>query len=963
MAKFIGAPLAICAIILQFIKFINALQYDFSSSLRSLVADALVASHINMDDLGMATLMCPRQINGIEYVWHPQPTADHNFCLETYVIENGEFHSVPLSTVVITEIRRLNFWKTSRPSQTDLHIDLMDDYIYAITENRFVFICGPRGLVLSEALQAQLASLDGFAEIDAHPWEPRTPLVDEIAKIGGSLGVVFLHRGRKHKLMQGCGSRPSPLFASDNVTVDSETGTRSCMVDPMSELPIGFICQGRIEPDDCMKYLLDKTDGVVTAPTPHLYRNFNHRGKWVIAQYFDGLALRAFKGECRCINPKTGRVKARIEVRWKTEYICDITSMIARNRFNPISGPWCSVMLHPGATLTIKLPKQTVKSAAADLEFEEDGDVEEDALTAPFSQLPSIHEYETEFKPDVSLILRQRQTIYDIDLYDEILIQDALTGGAFEVDVSQMEGGEVKLKYRMDKPLALRSGYNSFLYHWTFISRNENVLEKIRAVVNVSFAPTYRYNIIGCDRWKPGMFDPANDSESLAIKVVGNGMALTSEWLVNVSSGEQQAGIQCGRNEDLFPNNCESTGYDISSNQVAPFPTSVRNATLYPVRGFQVFDMSFQNVPVSHACSCVDEHGYETSRLVLRSNRYEEYTYTVSREAAYQWLMPYSLLPWNEVALFYGDHTHMQSIMLHNMPQIPIKLHSGTKILMRCVLDEGVYDDENDAVVPPTWLPDYPRHHHYKVDTTTYGPMLISKLNGERIAGTKGGLDISISEYTDEYCDLAITSNSGAILVSKDPDHSEYVPITFVCGKELSESDFGQVNDNALAADIPPPVAPLEDYTWNVVQIDVEMTDPYMQGCGITDSRDMFFKPETPKLYDTYRQLQFGCKINIQAAEEAAFYCPAPYVLDPPNCFYQVSVNGEVKNLMDISQSLVASRTNHFVTLKFDSARIGPGETLHQTPPLECRCVTIKGVILSTIQIENYYSKEWVAQM
>ncbi|CDR96815.1 hypothetical protein BBBOND_0307190 [Babesia bigemina] len=957
MAKFIGAQLAICAIILQFIGFIDAFESVLRNFGNRLISNALVAFHINMDDIGMATLACPRQVNGTEYVWHPQPTADHDNTLTTYVIEDGKFRSVPFSKVVVTEAPRPYVRKVPKESQTELHIDLMDDHIYAITENRFALICGPRNLVLSEALQAQLARRRHIYEREVYIWDQTVPLVDEIAKTGKSLGVVFLHRGRKHKLMQGCGSRPSPLFASDNVTVDSETGTRSCMVDPMSELPIGFICQGRIEPDDCMKYLLGKTDGVVTAPTPHLYRNLNNRGKWVIAQYYNGLALRAFNGECRCIDPKTGRVKARIEVRWKTEYICDITSMIARNRFNPISGPWCSVMLHPGATLTIKLPKQTVKSAAADLEFEEDGDIDEDALRVPYSQLPSTHAYETAFKPDTALTLRQIQTISAIDHYDEILIHEAFTGNVLDVDVSQMERGEVKLKYRIDRPLALRRGCNSFLYHWTFISRNQYVLEKIRAVVNVSFAPTYRHDIIGCDRWRPGMFNPANDIGSLAIRDMGNGIGLTSEWLVSVMSGKKQAGIRCGDNEELLPNNCESTGYDLSSNQIAPFPTSVRNATLYPIRGFQVFEMSFQNVPVSHSCSCVNEHGYETSRLILRSNRREGYMYTVRREEAYRRLMPYSLLPWTEVALFYGVSNPMRSIVLHNMPHRPIKLHSGTEFFMRCVMSHALYNGENNAAAIPTWLPDDPGYNHYKVDTTADGHRLIRKPHEERIAGTRGGFTIILSEYTEEYCGLMIKSNSGAILVSRDPDHSEYVPMTFVCGKELSETDFGPINDGAYADTIPQVIAPLEEYTWNVVQIDVEMTDPYMQGCGITDSRDMLFKPETFKINDAEGK-EIGCKIDIQAANEAAFYCPAPYILDPPDCFNQVYVDGKVMNIGDISQSLVASHSNHFVTLKFNSELIGPGETLRKTPPLECRCVTTKGVVLSTIQIENYYAEE-----
>ncbi|CDR93846.1 hypothetical protein BBBOND_0101750 [Babesia bigemina] len=94
-----------------------------------------------------------------------------------------------------------------------------------------------------------------------------------------------------------------------------------------------------------------------------------------------------------------------------------------------------------------------------------------------------------------------------------------------------------------------------------------------------------------------------------------------------------------------------------------------------------------------------------------------------------------------------------------------------------------------------------------------------------------------------------------------------------------------------------------------------------MQGCGVTYELDELFKPETP------------------------------------NCFYQVSVNGEVKDLGELSESMFTTRSNHFIILKFDSDNIGPGEELRQTPPLECRCTTVKRIVLSTIQIENYYSK------
>ncbi|CDR94135.1 hypothetical protein BBBOND_0104440 [Babesia bigemina] len=144
--------------------------------------------------------------------------------------------------------------------------------------------------------------------------------------------------------------------------------------------------------------------------------------------------------------------------------------------------------------------------------------------------------------------------------------------------------------------------------------------------------------------------------------------------------------------------------------------------------------------------------------------------------------------------------------------------------------------------------------------------------------------------------------------------------------------------------------------TEHFVEVHVETTDPCLQGCGVKSSSYELFKPDKPKIYDDNGE-DSGRKIDIQAANEAAFYCPPPYVLDPPNCFHQVLVEGEAKSVIDISKSLIESASNHFVILKFDRELVGPGETLRQTQPLECRCVTIKGIVLSTIHIEHYYAK------
>ncbi|GBE62130.1 hypothetical protein, conserved [Babesia ovata] len=939
----------------HYIRFIETLRCDFGHPAALLSRNALVMCHIDTGNSSSATAICPNRVNDTEYIWYPQATLNDGVHLKTYVSENGQFRSTLLSEVVRYEAMNNLIRTVSTPSTTELHMSLSFSELFVIGEHRLIFLCGPRHLILSAALQSILGGLKSANQTQEFPSTPSTPLTQEISKIGHGLGVLFLYRGRQHLPLQGCGNRPSPLFAPDNVvTVDPVTRTRSCVVDPMSKPPIGFLCEGRIEPNDCMKSLLDKNGGIMTVPEPFPYWGFEDSKPWVIATYFQELALPPFYGECRCIDSETGQLKARIEIRSKDEYVCDIASMIFRNRVRPIRGPWCSVVLHPGSTLTIRLPANVFNSAAAD----------EDFSAVPFSQLPSAYEYESKFMPKDLTRLRQQTDYYDLETYDEISYNKGLAGDALELDVSQIARGEVKLKYHLDKPLALRRGSNSFFYHWTLISKNENVPDKIRAVLNVSYAFTHYYRIVGCDQGTPGVFDGNIIRRHCSTKEIGNGIGQTYECTFNRMSNMLWAGIHCRSDEELLPDNCKSTGYNMYSNSIMPFPRTVRNATTYPIPGFQVFDMWFQHSPLSHACVCVDQLGYEKSKLVLELSHEESHTYIVRRETRFHRLFPYLRLPWHKVGLLLEGHTSTRFIMLHYTSKKYVKLHPGTMFSMSCVLDRDVQGIANNGAMETTWLPNQPKEFHYTVVHTSHGRALVSTPHKDIMVSTNSGLEIVHHDESMRfrYKRLDITSRRGAVLISKDPHQKKYVSMTFVCGKSQQLEDLSPITGDALSSDAS--VQPFsnitelsEQYTWNIVKVNVETTDPYMQGCGVTYASDELFKPETPPLYDGDGQSQFGCKIDLQAAKEAAFYCPAPYVLDPPNCFSQVYVDGEVKSMSELSKSLVASRSNHFVILRFDSSRVGQNETLRQTPPLECRCVTVKGVVLSTIQIGNYYSK------
>ncbi|GBE62646.1 hypothetical protein, conserved [Babesia ovata] len=742
----------------------------------------------------------------------------------------------------------------------------------------------------------------------------------------------------------------------------------------MSKSPIGFLCEGRIEPQQCMKVLLDENGGVVTAPTPSYDRTSSVHWPWVVAAYSWELGLPPFNGECKCVDRETGEVKAKIEIRSKTDYICDIASRVFRDGYHPIRGPWCSVVLHPGSTLTIRVPTADVNSASIKEPSYEDlyMDIDEDVSSVTFSQLPSTYEFDTGFYPNDLTTLIQLASVHSFDIYDEICYDEALVGDALELDVSQMHRGEVKLTYHLGKPLALRDGENSFFYHWALKSRKENIPDNIRAMVQVSFAFTHSYQIVGCDNGAESVFDAAFNQKHCSVKSMANGIGDIYECIYRDMMDAKQAGIHCRPDEMLMPTNCESMGYDLQSNQVMPFPGSVRNSTLHPMMGFQVFYFGFRkSSSISYACICVDQRGYERSRLILESNRQVRYTYTVRQEEASDTLFPYLLMPLNEMGLSGQGLTSPMLLMLNNISKKDITIHVGTTLSINCENDvtpflrfgESSYYSVLSTTIPTKWLPKQSNVFYYTIHQVPSGPEVVHKAYNDTIATTPGGFRVIYNENvsTTGYQRLIIEYRQGSILISKDLQHKKYVPMTFVCGKALQQFDLfvtgNEYTSDVFASTTSNIVRPSVLYTWHVVEVKIETTDPYMQGCGVTYESTDLFKPETPKLYDGVGQSQFGCKIDLQDAKEAAFYCPAPYVLDPPNCFGQVLVDGSITNLVDVSKSLRASRSNHFVILRFESSKLKLAETLRQTPPLECRCVTVKGIILSTIQIENYYAK------
>ncbi|CDR97432.1 hypothetical protein BBBOND_0313340 [Babesia bigemina] len=904
-----------------------------------LTDNAISRCHVNIEYFGSATVICPRKVDGTEYVLHPRPNSYEKSDLNTYVGHDGGFRSVNLNKVIVTDTPAEFASVVLDQSQTTIHINLSVVGLFHMNERRLMFICGPRDLDFTNALQRQLDRLNRAIHMEEIPWEPTTALTEEIKKVGGGLGVFFLYRGNAHLPLQGCGSRPSPLFAAHHeATADDTSEVTSCVVDPMTESRIGFLCEGRLEPEDCMKCLIDPNGENVIPPTPHLYMEFDHNRPWVVAKYFKGFDLPPFGGECRCIDPETGDVKAKIEIRTKTDYVCDIASMIFRNRVRPISGHWCSVVLHPGSTLTIRFPAQAVDTGPSD---------NNSSASLVFKRAPK-YLFKTDISPKDLNMLRQLNTIYEIDVYDEILHHKVIAGDALELDVSQILRGEMKLTYHPGKPLALIAGTNSFFFHWILKAINKYTFKSITAAVNISFAFTHNYRILGCESGAESVFDPDISRTHCSTKSMGNGIGNVYECTFPIEWGNLNTGIHCQPDGELLPNNCESTGYDLYSNSIILSPE--------PVFDIQLND----DTPISYACVCVDQFGYETSRLILERNKEYYHTYHVFRQEDAFTFPPYVLIPWSDADLSSDGLSVPKSPMIRNISPETVILHVGTSLFMHCY--PGEQNVGNNERITTTWLPRRFELFYYSINDTLHGYELTRNKYENSISTTPGALDFTYLTIggTTVYQTMVLTSHRSAIIISKHTTHKQFVPITFVCGKTPETSDLSVTDDVTTTKDYPRSGSDVMElskgYTWNVVKIYIETTDPYMQGCGVTSSSDKLFKPETHKLYDDNGQ-EIGCMIDLQFARKAAFYCPVPYVLEPSYCFDEVLVDGIIKNISEISQSLVASRTNHFVTLKFDNKLVGAGETLRQTPPLECRCVTIKGVILSTIQIENYYAK------
>ncbi|GIX65266.1 uncharacterized protein BcabD6B2_47010 [Babesia caballi] len=440
------------------------------------------AAHVclmNCDEPSTCVAYCPRNMGGKGYMWHPasENTTEQN--LVAYAGDlNGAYrlwlHMVPAFGSFVPPV---TYEENRTRTRLTFHASTYSHLV--MTEERLLFICGPSDMELSERLLSYL-TIHAFQQHDETiPWTADSPIVNELKRDKKGLGLLYVTRMQSLLPMQGCGSVPFPPFGNEaDISINIITGMSSCVVNSMSTRPIVFVCEGRLEPPDCMTSVLNERDEIVKVSSPRTFiSNYNDERSMVISLF--KTSFNPLSGYCRCVDPATGAVKAKIEFRSQREYVCDITSKLFRHRIQRIRGNWCSVVLYPGSSLTIKFPVDQSN-------FGVPADGSEGAGTKDEGPYP----FSIDFSPTDLSFMKVGQWSTGIDSIEDVEYHKVLAGDALELDVSQISKGEVKLIYNSGRPLSLIGNINSFFFIWNFVPSPMLNLAAIHALVNVVFVMT-----------------------------------------------------------------------------------------------------------------------------------------------------------------------------------------------------------------------------------------------------------------------------------------------------------------------------------------------------------------------------------------------------------------------------------------------------------------------------------------
>ncbi|KAK1443602.1 hypothetical protein BgAZ_204780 [Babesia gibsoni] len=624
-----------------------------------------------------------------------------------------------------------------------------------------------------------------------------------------AIGMFSIDISSIHKATHGCGSKDTPEFMNE-VHHDIETGVRSCTVDITEHPDVGFYCDGTIQPTDCFYKLLNSKTSNEINIGGLVYVKKSLDQQWRFAEYYRKRIRSRLIGYCQCVDEETGQVKAQINIMTGMSHECDITGMLFKNKVQPIIGNWCDVALLPGSTLTIKLP----------VNIYDDG-ISATGYWGPVQSQPTLmnsyiypHDMTKYFLNYWDLFNKVYQPhVYECDIY--------MIGDALHIDQSkEKDDGIITVTYLENSPLSYPPWFTGLTYTWNLKANKHSVdITDILAIINLVPVVTHDYYMTGCEPPTSSIFYMGNGYNAYRqdLEIYGHKMRLCH----TTPRFRQNYGLYCPPGHAIEPKGCDEYGFNASLKGIEHWKGLAMvwgNQWLTSIRIFKRNFKISQTRQYSMSCSCVDNDGVETTKLIVSNSiPLDAYFVRVCQENMTMIVpninivyvkieskrlpeiseMPLCVPPPHDTTVLYpGMHITVYCLPLHYLLNSRlISLNSRTEPflvsedemiiedLLDLKLDDHGENDElskHEVLVFPLNMANYFFQHFVEDEKHKLVPMEYSKVLGTNAAGFKVETNLRSSDIYD-YDSITFMNPLSSIIVSKT--NEEVISLTYACGK------------------------------------------------------------------------------------------------------------------------------------------------------------------------------------
>lgn len=988
---------------------------DFGKEGESFNTSPLKLAMANLAE-GNITVKCPLVAEGRVMTLYPNRhpiDADQFF---VYTMRHGYVEEIDIKDILHNNVGSLKAKKGTTVDGNSFLFRLGSGLTVRREFSTFYVMCASERDVtpikfLQDAIHSYQEIKNGMSVIDAEKG-----LSEEYANV--IAGVVEIKLQGFPSVNQGCGDVDLGIF-QDMTVMDPTATVPTCIVDIMEEQRVGFYCKsGKVYPSDCFKSFLTVDQTVTDRMTFDGPVVTNKIGYLYTARFYAEKVYKPFEGYCSCIsrNKETNEMveSARIIIRNKMEYNFDLSDMIKKYLLKGKTSSLYHLTLHKGRTLTVKYPLSGdfIRLDGSNEPVSRDGISFADSI----GKLANV-----EINPrDVS---RSVNVIIDEVAVPQLLeITEAVVGDALEVDSSKMKEGELKIRYLNGRPLGLKSGRHLY-YSWKMTRLGEYGYVDILAQVMITVVPNFDIHQLGCSPRYANIFHGSIGTDVFRRRIWSQKFIDVNHCDAFGTDGHG-FGFYCPPGHTAFPDGCQHLLYNANRSKVITDPE--KSISVHdPDSGITYITLREKTEKgPSVSCSCVNPEGLEVARLDVHSTPKQMIYMSGSNHKRIAGILFSSFVDMSTMST--PDEETVQEIETIQVNGYGIEkevtMTIGSRLKLVCqnkmpvtvVTDESLlkqqgYNAGEERVSEATggsmesqatslagddlrsqarWFPLNFSTFTYKHEKTVNYDMLVAKPYGDVTSDVNLGVNIypDRNGKTTDPSVLNIEVLENSIIMSKKP-FAKFVPLIFVCGNTAPVTDANSsepVNEHASALRNGNAVANLTEASTSaydstrdshvdgtqkvlqvkdIVKVMLPVTDPYVFGCGITKHHDRIFNDNVLPLADKNGKT-IGCivNLNVDRNDRASFYCPPPYVTDPPDCGLFVPDDQIMEKLRKSkvfvyvrkSRNLYIFAKGH-ITMEDWSDR---GTSVHLFPH-ECRCLTNTGKVISAIRIYRDKTVLW----